>query len=92
MKKIYIIQGFGCFRTDPDFLDIKQTEFPVKLVVQYNTIMDITMQCAMCWYIPITLLFQIPIVGILAYLHRALRHVGQTIVLLIILTGKILVI
>lgn len=87
MKKIYLIQGFGFFPTDPDLLDIKQTEFPVKLVVQCNTIMDITMQCAMC-----TLLFQIPIVGILAYLHRALGHVGQTIVLLIILTGKILVI
>ena len=60
MKKIYLIQGFGFFPTDPDLLDIKQTEFPVKLVVQCNTIMDITMQCAMCWYIPMTLLFPIP--------------------------------
>ena len=24
-KNIYIIQGFGCFPTDPDFLDIEQS-------------------------------------------------------------------
>lgn len=53
--------GFGCFPTDPDFLDIKQTEFSAKLVVQCKTIMDMnTIQCAKCWYVPITLLFQIP--------------------------------
>ena len=53
--------GFGCFPTDPDLPDIKQTEFPAKLVAQCKTIMDMnTIQCAMCWYVPITLLFQIP--------------------------------
>ena len=61
VEKIYIIQGFGCFPTDPDLPDIKQTEFPAELVVQCKTIMDMnTIQCAMCWYIPITLLFRIP--------------------------------